>query len=247
LSVTIIVISGSIIFSVSTITTFGHNINVYDEGRILSENILEAANFRGRSIFLLNDESIIAEIEEAVPQIQVVNLERLFPNRVLINFVKMYNYFRVYRDGNFYSLRSSGRITYINEESNHNFIQIYAARSYANLSVGDYMFNRTTSEFLMSVVHSLEALGIGEQAASSLIEFVNIVYSTNNVYIGMRGGGIIRVLYARENFLSKLRIGLSVFLREHYGRGDVITAIANNAFHARPGDYAELRQRLMQI
>ena len=247
LSIAIIVIFGSIIFSVSTITTFGYNINVYDEGQALSREILDAANIQGRSIFLLNDDRIIAEIEEAVPQIQVVNIERLFPNRVKINFVKMYNYFRVYRDGNYYSLRSSGRITNINEEADRNFIDIFADRNpFLNLSVGDYMFNRTTSDFLMQVVHSFEALGVGESAASNLIEFVNISYSQNNVYIGMRGGGIIRII-GRENFLHKLQLGLSVFISESLGRGHIVVATTERAFVSQPSEYAALRDRLTQI
>jgi len=247
LSVTVIVIFGSIIFSVSIVTTSGHNIDVYNEGRDLSEQIIEAANLNGRSIFLLNDEQIIAEIEEAVPQIQVTYIQRLFPNRVLIRFVKMYNYFRVTRGDNTYSLRSNGRITDINDVTDRNFIDLIAHTSNAAFNVGDYMFNRTTSEFLMEVAASLEKLGVGESAASNLIEFVNIVYSHNNVYIGMRGGGIIRILYARENFLEKLQLGLSVFVAGSHARGYVVTSTDVHAFVSSPGDYMVLRNRLTQI
>jgi len=244
LSLTVVVIFGSIVFSVSVVTTSGHNINVYDEGQQLSDRVIEAANVRRRSIFLLNDDRIISDIEEAVPQVQVVNIERLFPNRVLIHFVKLYNYFRVYRDGNYYSLRASGRITYINEEADRNFIDVFGAVSFGDLAVGDYMFNRATNEFLIEVATSLERLGAGTSAASNLIEFINISYSNNNVYIGMRGGGIIRIIYANENFFDKLRMGLSVFVSQYLGRGDIISTTGAHAFVARPGDYEQLRQRL---
>ena len=245
LGITVIVIFSSIIFSVSTITTFGHNINVYQEGRALSDEILDAIDIRGSSIFLLNDERITSEIEYAVPQIQVINIERQFPNRVRIHFVKMYNYFRVYHNGNYYSLRSNGRVTYINEETNKNFINIFAPQNRESFRVGDYMFHGENAEFLREMTASFERLNLRESIASDFFEFINIVYSDNNTYIGIRGGGIIRIL-GRENFLTKLRLGLSVFVHQSLGSGAIITANATHAFVSNPSDYTQIRNRLNQ-
>jgi len=226
LSVTLTVLLGSIIFNVRTVNTYAFNMDVYREGRELSDRVLSHADIRGRSIFLLNDARIIERIEDNVPEVRVINIERKFPDRVTVNFVRLFNYFQVYDSGTYYLLLASGRITassYYPPAGQHIEVRSDFSLS-ASVNVGDYLFDSADAAFLREATVAMGRLGLTESAAASFFEYIDLSVSQNIIYLGVRRGGHIRIL-GRGNFLNKLRLGISVFNdpERGIGRGDTVT------------------------
>jgi hypothetical protein len=77
----------SIVFRVSEVEVYWNNYT--DTGLVSTTRVRDAADIHGNSIFRLRDAEIIRSIETEVPDVKVINIERKFPNRVVINAVKM--------------------------------------------------------------------------------------------------------------------------------------------------------------
>lgn len=115
LSITLLVVLGSVIFSVQHVDTYCMNVNE-DECADSREIILSSYKIRkGSSIFGVNESKVIANIEKnnKANNIRILNIERKFPNRVCINYVVVKPYFRFLYEGNTYYCYNDMRISSI--------------------------------------------------------------------------------------------------------------------------------------
>ncbi|MCL2821720.1 MAG: FtsQ-type POTRA domain-containing protein [Firmicutes bacterium] len=241
-TVTLFVVLSSVIFSVSTVTAHGLNIDVNSEsGKQISKSILDNQSINGRNIFFLNDGRIKAQIHDNVPYVQVINIERKFPDRVSINFVALHNYFLVNRFDRYYLLRFDGKITGVfDQRPQGNFIELVGGnfRQGSDFKVNEFLFDQIQSQFLALVSTALGTIGLEGAASAAFFEFINL--DTSIVYLGLRAGGLVRIPNASDFGIS-LRAAVSLVLQQTLSTGQIITAMDNSVWHGFDENYQQIR------
>jgi hypothetical protein len=111
--ITVVVLLNSFLFSVSHVGVFCYNypIDTYNDGaaelsdtdRAVAEEILTLSNIKkGNNIFFISEKKALQKINEGMRDVRAVDVERIFPDRVRIYFVKIAPVFAAERgDGTF--------------------------------------------------------------------------------------------------------------------------------------------------
>lgn len=89
---TVIIIVNSVVFSVQNVYAYCYNTTDI----VLETEVIDKANVKkGTSIFTLSESKIISNVENNVPDVKVINIERKFPNSVYVNYVKIEDYIKI--------------------------------------------------------------------------------------------------------------------------------------------------------
>ncbi|MCH5163835.1 MAG: FtsQ-type POTRA domain-containing protein [Clostridiales bacterium] len=207
LSITLLIAIGSAIFSIRTVNAFCNNVK--DE-ELCAEVAKEKDNIIGKSVFTLNEDKLIKNVEERVGGIKVVNIERLFPNRVNIHFVKLYDYFEVMYEGNFYISGIDGKILKKQAESGGDSVIRVVLGLTEEPKVGGTLESAPRFAALQDMINMLELLDFRETDAPAIISTIDIDYSNLAIYVFTRTGVLIKI-QGDENAGQKLRYALSLY------------------------------------
>lgn len=236
LALTLIILLCSMLFSIKTIGAYCYNAN--DE-ELNKRIVAEADSLNGRSIFVIDEDSVKESIEEKLPELLVVNIERKFPNRVTINYVKLYIYYEVQCGGKYYSCRGDGRIISISDESAAGEkIEIKNRIVGGDYKVGDKLFKNEDAEIIDEIAIAMERMDLGEESATALIEFIDLDKRDDTIYIKTRTGVYIKII-GKNNITDKLRRGLSVYIADDFDKenGKMITVTNGDHMTAGENDY----------
>ncbi len=221
LSLTLLIAIGSAVFSIRTVTAYCYN---YDDDVLIERVLQNKSKLMGKSIFALNEDALIEEVEKNVGGIKVINIERLFPNRVSINFIKLYDYFETKYNGFYYKFGIDGRIVDKQEES--------AGESVINVkfdldeepAVDGTLAAAKGFSALQSMTQRLENLQYAGSDSTVIIECIDFSFSDSTIYIKMRSGVLIKLL-RYENADIKLWKALSLYMaKPDYRRSGTIIA-----------------------
>lgn len=221
LGITLFVLLGSIIFSVKTVNTRCLNYAYSDEE--IEVQILENTNIpKGQSIIFVSEEKIINSIQENVPNVKVINIERKFPNRITIHFIKLFDYFEVYSGGHYYTLTHEGRVTKKLDTPQPKDKKItIVSKSSDRLSVGDYLYADSKRQILSEIVSCLERLDLAEQKATTRFDFIDIETNDGCLYLGISGSkNLIKIadIFDVDTLFDKIRLGYSTYISPAFDR-----------------------------
>ncbi len=219
--VTILVVLGSVLFSVQQITAYCYN----DDDVAVEMAVANTDNNgikRGRSIFLLNENEIIANVESKVNNIKVVNIERKFPNAVYINYVKIFDYIAYEFDGKVYYASSELKVLSEGEvKDNYSGYIELICKSEQTAVKGGYLFadGSKARNILLSVMDAVTQLGM-HSTMTDLFEFVDIdkYLGGGSVFIKTRTGVYIEIQGNELGMKEKLHYAMSVYYAQDKNR-----------------------------
>lgn len=241
LSLTLLIAICSAVFSVKRVDAYCFN---WDDEELITKVAEEQDKLKGKSIFMIKESQIISEVEASVPGIQVIKIERLFPDRIYIQFIKIYEYYEVEYDGNYYSFGIDGRITRKSQESRgEGAIKVKMSLTEAPEVNGSIAYAKEF-DALKELTLMFESLDYRGPEAPNLISSIDFTRSSRlAVYIPTRNGVDIKLLY-NDNYNdvgNKLRTALSLYTHDDkYRRSGMITVSDNeqsNATYSEESDY----------
>lgn len=234
LSLTLLIAIGSAIFSIKMVNAYCYN---SDDEALMAEVQQFEDGLIGKSIFSLDEQSLIEEVEKKIGGIKVVNIERLFPNRVSINYVKLYDYFEVCHDGKYYISGIDGRILKKQDEGLGGQIIKIKLNLSEPPEIGGNFSSAQRFSALQDMIQMLEKLNFRETNAPALIESIDLVSSDLAIYVQTRSGVLIKLLQD-DNAGEKLRKALSLYTArpEYRTSGMIIVVNSSEIFYSQESD-----------
>ena len=234
LSLTLLIAIGSAVFGIKMVDAYCYNADDVE----LSAQVKQCEDkLLGKNIFVLDEEELIGSIEQQVDGIKVINIERLFPNRVSINFVKLYDYFEVLYDGSYYISGVDGRITKMQDESSGDSVIRVKIDLNSRPQIGGSFESADRFEALQDIIYMLERLNFRETDASALIESIDLTCSNSAIYVQTRTGVLIKLIHD-DNAGEKLRKALSLYTAKYDYRteGMIIAVNTDEVFYTQEAD-----------
>ncbi len=202
----VLIVLSSVLFSVQHVSAYCYNADDAElERQVLENNGIK----RGKSIFSLNKEKVVKQVESAVANIKVVNVEKKFPNRVFINYVKLFEYFEFTQDDENYYISNAGDIVRVGGENNDKYIRLYTKGKSVSPSQGtafktDSDFDNAVFPIIVSAVEQIGTRGV----VVELFEYID--FRKNFIYLKTRTG-VMFELQSADNATEKLRLAVSVY------------------------------------
>lgn len=209
MALTLIAFASSAIFSVKTVEGYC-NIKLDDE--TLDRRVSDAASFvKGVSIFSVNESEIAQKVESEVPGIKVVNIERMFPNRISVNYVRLYEYFELYLDGKYYTMSIDGKVV---NESDASGGQGKVIKLIFEPQVEPEIGAMIVPPQATAIIRTMERLDYKKTDAASIISHINFTYSKSYIYVKTVKGVTIRLKTNDnlEDLGEMLRLGLTTYV-----------------------------------
>ena len=236
----VVIVLSSVLFSVQHV--YASCYNAEDEG--LEQQILDGCGIRrGKSIFMLKKSAVVKSVEKNVDNIKVVNVEKKFPNRVYINYVKLFEYFEYEQDGQTYYISNDGKIIGSEAESEEKYIKLFIKGKAVSPKAGeafvsDNDFDNNVFSIVSSAVQRLGTRGV----IIELFEWID--FNKNFIYFKTRTG-VTFELQSADNALEKLRLGVSVYSQytkdgsEKIHSGTIILVSGDRADYSAKDRYSE--------
>lgn len=215
------VLLSSIIFTVRNINTRCLN-HAYSDTK-LDEKIIDNMGLqKGKSIFFIKEGELIANVEKNVPDVKVINIERKFPDRLTVHYVKLFDYYEVAAGGFYYSLTHDGRVIAESPEPKDASQKIrVVVKSADKPAEGSYIYDGIKKEILSGIVSSLERLDLKGEKATARFDFIDLEAETDCLYIGLNGiNNLIKIEDVSDlsTLHDKIRLGFSIIISPEFDR-----------------------------
>lgn len=208
LFVVLVVLSSSIFsFSQVGVDYLSTTINL----NVTKESLLKDSGFNtGKSIFFLKKLEAQNSIEQKNPYIKVVNIETVFPNKVIFHIAERQELFAIECDNNYYILDEEGKVLSQKTtilSSAGSAITIYGLTQNEDaFNVGSFIENNET---LSNLTYCFKEWTTKLSALKVHIKSVTI--QDNVLNIGMRCGLKIVVTDYNLNLSNKLNLAFSIY------------------------------------
>jgi len=256
----VLVVAGSIVFYIRSVEADIFN----TDDRAFAAEVVKAADINGGSIFLLKEQDVIDRIQKEVSA-RVINIERVFPDKVVIHAVKIFPY--AYTEmldagGTRYAVFDSNmNIMSITDFSSEkpNLIQIFIDNNPTNTDfvkkIGAGAPSDTDKALigtLSGVFKGVEQLGY-DNVVTTFIDSVYVYSGGEYVCIKMKprtgagSTGIEITISTTADLLEQVRYGMSVYINyvivkpEYADKAGVIYVPADfksrTSYDPDPNDY----------
>ena len=216
-AVTTLIVLSSAVFSVRFVYAYCTN----DDDQELCEQV---ADFNvneiktGRSIFLLSEKKIIETVDSKMPQVEVINIERKFPDRVYINFRKLFPYYAIAAGEQTLLAGYDGKILSTTDDPDK-YIKFTALSAPTETSAGKTAFaaDSTEGKFITKFTETIDKLQILEdtslQKKMEIFESIDIsrISSNREFFVKMRTGTEIEFSGDLDDLVPELRLALSTY------------------------------------
>ncbi len=175
------------------------------------EVIATAGIKRNTSMFLIDDGAIKSRVENAFYDIEVINIERKFPDRVSINYVIYDSLFQYSVGGKYYKCYASGRIGEESDSAVGSYFTV-KPKNAVSTTAGAYFqssdgYDRSAMKILIDTLHTL---GLNDSMMTGYIDFVDF-RRDGYIYIRTRYGSSIEINGGLDDFSRLLENGWNVF------------------------------------
>lgn len=186
-----------------------------------NESILNSAQFEyGQSIFFINRDSYIENLEQNNPYLKVVSLEVVFPNKLIVHAVERNEMYAFKLSNNTYAITDDElkvlaiKPTFVN--STDNAVQVFLYNEnipLANAVLGQtIVLNGANIELLKSFSKNSREWENNLANLRANIKQITLNYEqANTLNIEMRQGVHIIIVKANEFLSDKLQMGYSVY------------------------------------
>lgn len=231
---TLLVVLSSVVFRISEVEIYCYNAT---DSTILPR-VQAATSIEGASIFNLNESKIIEHLE-SVPEladIEIINIERKFPNRVVINVVKKYAYAYLTLSDRYLVLDNAMGIMLETFTEPLDLIKIsvdgstvFEGLSEGAVVGGPLVTNGGSAEtVLKNVFTALARLDYRDFDCIALINRIEVFTEEQDVIIKTDAGVTVKI-FGFANMNEKMRAAVSVYLaNESYRHSGIILIVENS-------------------
>lgn len=209
----LIVVTCSATFLVRNVYAYSYYGNAENGTVSYDARVIEAAGIeKNSSMFFIDESGIKSRVENAFPNVRVVNVERRFPDSVTINYVVYENSFQFQKGGSYYQCYASGRIGSVTQTPTNGYFTLIP-RGELNTGVGEYIqaeggFDLRIIEALIGYLHST---GLIDRQINERIAFVDLSRE-GYVYIRTTAGCSIELRGGVAEFDKLMERGWSIFV-----------------------------------
>lgn len=234
--IVLLVVLSSTIFCLKTVEVsfYSNTINLTNK----ESEIIESGNFKyNASIFFINKNKYIKNIEEANPYIKVINIETNFPNKLTINCIERNELFAIksYENNTFngYMILDDELKVLKNDisyENNHNnAILVNIENEFSNKVLAGQTLNSTYNSLLKKLAIELLAYNDNVLILKANFNEITLNYSgKGDIQIKMRSGTEIILKDAENRLTEKFMLALSTYNQKQDKTSGKITAFENN-------------------
>ena len=224
---TVLIVVGSVLFSVKTVVGYCYNADDTE----LNEQVVEASAAKlkkGSSIFLVRENEIINEVESKLPNVWVINVERVFPSGVYIDYVKIKEYFVAKSGDKLLYVSNNGKILRSSQETaSEKMIELRYDGNFDSTATGSTIFRSESLnyELLVNLMKALHRVESEHDNLVEMFEFVDLSFvDKNELFIKTGAGVCIEIQNPEKNMLEKVRFAMS-FLNgmdlDHTSKGTI--------------------------
>ena len=211
----VLVVLSSAVFSLATV-----EINFLSTTYYLTDNnaIIDSGSFKyGENVFFSSKKIYKNNLEKANPYLRVLNIETIFPNKLVINAVERQETYVFKLDNNKYAKTDEYlkilSITNVYQNNTENGIEILNSEvtSQTNLEAGDFFVK--TDTYLTELFTCFREWDSSYVALKSKIESVQLNYNNHQdrLLVNMRSGVQIIIRSAKSNLSDKLNLAFSFY------------------------------------
>ncbi len=213
--ITTLIVFSSVVFSVQSV--YAHCYNADDE--FLDSVVCERETStirRGQSIFLLNEDEIIESIEKKCSEVKVINVERKFPNRVYINYVKIFPSLVFETETQALALSPDCEILDKSDKQEYypSLIKVISANKQLSEEEGAVAFSLESIDYLASkgICDAMIKMNLYNESVN-MFEFIDLSRD-EVIFIKTRTGVFFELQGGVQNIAEKVRIAVSVYLSD---------------------------------
>lgn len=209
-SLTLLLVASSVFFSAQNFTAYCYNAT--DSGMDVKVSTFVKSELQNTNIFVINEQKLTHKLEKEYPSIKVVNVERIFPNSVKINYKIIKPYVSVTKNGITYYLSSDSKVLQSDSGELASQKQFITLKTDEIGSGNEYFYNLDgdTVKYLSSSISVLERMGFKD--ATQIIDEIDFTsLSVSVLQIKTVSGAQIKVLYPNTDFDKKLNLVISAF------------------------------------
>lgn len=188
---------------------------------------------KNKNIFVVSESKLISMLEDEFESIDVINIERIFPDTIKVNYVKVKEYAYVTIGSLDYYVSNTGRILSVDggdAEKENLSIRIITDEQPHATKVGDYLYGKDsdTVKYLYDVTILLERMGF--RVAESFVKEINCnLLQSDTLRIETRAGASIEIFFPDVDFETKFRAVISAFNSANdEKRSSGVWKVANN-------------------
>lgn len=243
LSITLLVVFNSVLFSVQHVYASCMNVEEKDlkyESEVLSSHKIK----RGTSIFFVDKAKVTKNIEQATGhRVKVLNVEKSFPNRIYINYVEVKAYAHVQSGGVTYYL--SNDMTVMETADGETTIELILGSDAGQF--GESFAYTTESginaaEALTRIINGFESCGTDYNHNRFVSYFKNIDLSGKFIKIEMNSGLMIEIINV-QSLEQKMRLAMSIYQSRkiEINKGTlIITGVQTASYRSQDGKVEEV-------
>ncbi len=215
--IAVLVILSSSIFSFSEIGV--DYITTKVNTNITSEELLSDSNLKfGKSIFSINKNSATSSIEKNNPYIKVVNVETVFPNKLIFHIAEREELFVVKLLNNYLILDEDGKVlavddSYVNTAENAILLQnininesVSQNNNDTQYQAGNFVAKTSNIKNLVTVLKEWKTSNVHLKA-----HIISIVGDGENLIFNMRCGLTIKIFKSSISLSDKVNLAFSIY------------------------------------
>ena len=234
--IVLIVVLSSAIFCLKSveINFMSNTINLTNR----ETQIVESGKFKyNQSMFFVNKKQYIKTLEKENPYIKVINIETIFPNKLVINAVERNELFVIksYEEGSFKNyLVLDNELKILNNltefENNYlNPILINIESEQVETNIAGEKLENSYNEILNTLATELYAYNKNPLILKANFEEITINFENkNNIQIKMRSGVNIILKDMNNKLMEKFMLALSYYNNLEDATQGIITTYENN-------------------
>ena len=208
LALTLVVVVTGVLFTARRFKAYCYNhadevLNARIESMVKQE-------CNNKSIFLVNENALIKKIETEIPSVDVVGIERIFPDAIKVNYTVKKNYAYVIDEGVYKYISKDCRLMAIDGgeiASESGLIRVITPEQTTS---GEFLFDKNgdTASYLFTLIDTMERMGFkNAEEMISEIDFSQV--QTDRIEIKWKTGALIRIEYPSNNYVSKVQLVVS--------------------------------------
>lgn len=233
--VTTLVVLSSVVFSVQSV--YAHCYNADDElldDSVASKEVNEIR--RGSSMFMLDEDKVIRHVEDRCSNVMVVNVERKFPNRVYINYVKVFPTLVLETEDRALKMSATCKILDVSEKSDkyEALTKVLINGEAASTTVGEKALSPGSVEY--DVSYGISDIMIKMDLYNETVQMLELIdvtktASTGVTFVKTRTGVFFELQGGADKIAEKMRLAVSVYLSDEttYMRSGTIIVNASGS------------------
>lgn len=211
-SLVIVVVACCATFLVRDVRAYSYYGNSAD-GTDYDSMVIEAAAIKkNSSIFFLDENAVKTRVENAYSNIGVVNVERIFPDKVSINYVVYENSFQYANGGRYYQCYSSGRISGSSQYKQNGYITVKPSEATSTVTGAFFQSSdgadRKTVEAFIKFMYTK---GLSDKQIDERIDFIDLTRE-GYIYIRTTAGCSMELHGSLSEFNRLMEHGWNMFI-----------------------------------